>query len=115
MLKIIHEHISIAGQLEWSAIVLNLVVNIASELSPILPVQTADVGTVEIGKRRSRQMGPSLGERPLRRIAQSTATGEQGLIAHGQTQPDFRLRHYCQAVYEAEAEASGIQCGLHLT
>jgi len=55
VLKIIHEHISVAGQLKWSAIVLNLVVNVASELSPVLPVQTADVGTIKIGKRRSRQ------------------------------------------------------------
>jgi CheY-like chemotaxis protein len=53
VLEILHEHVSIAGQLERSAIMLDLVVNVASELSPILPVQTIDVGTVEIGKRRS--------------------------------------------------------------
>ncbi len=83
VLEIIHEQISVAGQPEWSAVVLNLVVNVASELIPILPVQTADVGTVEIGKRRSRQMGLSLNGRPLRRIAQSTVTGEQGSFPDG--------------------------------
>ena len=59
MLEIMHEHIPVAGQLERAAIVLNLVVNVASELSPILPVQTADTGAAKIAEGRSRQMGLS--------------------------------------------------------
>jgi hypothetical protein len=55
---------------------LNLVVNVASELSPILPVQTVDVCMVEIGKRCSRQLELSLSKRLFKRITQDTVTGE---------------------------------------
>lgn len=58
---ILHQHVTVAGQLEWSVVVLNLVINVVSELVPIPTVQTIDVGTVKVGKGRSEQNRTPLG------------------------------------------------------
>src|SRR6202167_5169382 len=50
VLEILYEHVTVAGQLEPSAVMLNLIIDVLSELLPIPSIQAVDVGAVEIGK-----------------------------------------------------------------
>src|SRR5271154_6038038 len=61
VLEILYEHVTVAGQLERSAVMLNLIIDVLSEFLPIPSIQAVDVGAVEIGKRRRGQNGILLG------------------------------------------------------
>src|SRR5258705_679707 len=57
VLEVLHEHVTVAGQLKRSAVMLDLVIDVLPEFVPVLSVQAVDVGAVEIGKRRRRPNG----------------------------------------------------------
>jgi hypothetical protein len=52
VLEIPYERVTVARQLERSAVVLNLVIDVSPERLPILSIQAVDIGAVDIGKRR---------------------------------------------------------------
>ena len=53
--EILDEHRTVAGQLERSAVVLDIVIDVAPKLSPVLTVQAVDVGAVEFRQGRNGQ------------------------------------------------------------
>lgn len=61
VLEILDQHVTVAGQRERSAVMLNLIIDVLSELLPIPSIQAVDVGAVEIGKRGRGQNGILLG------------------------------------------------------
>jgi len=52
ILEVLHEHVTVTGQLERSAVMLDFVIDVLPEFVPVLSVQAVDVGSIDIRKSK---------------------------------------------------------------